>query len=154
MDTQNWNIKPDLKARGWGRGGGRGGWGRAEATWAGRGRAGGSGPSLSLAPCRKLSPWGWRGWCGCARTAAMRWTGWRSWPGSPPRCLEPAHRGQEGEGGGTSHRLHHMSGKRTVVYDYFGLGIKHEKIYSASDRRPGSCSEWGVLSGLVGWSNN
>lgn len=62
---------------------------RPKATWAGHGKGEGSGRFLSPAPCRKLSPWGWREWCAAVCTVEMMTTGLRNRPRRWPRCPKP-----------------------------------------------------------------
>lgn len=92
METQSWNIKT------WSEGTWLGmrrrrclRWvlSRPEATWAGHGKGGGSGWFLSPAPCRKLSPWGWREWCAAVCTVGAMSTGLMSWPERWPCCPKP-----------------------------------------------------------------
>lgn len=83
--------------------------GRPQATWAGRGRGAGSDSSPSPAPSRRLSPWGWRGWCAAVCTGVTTWTVRASLPGSPTRCPEPVKikvRGQDWRSRVQFSRLH------------------------------------------------
>lgn len=111
--TLSWNIWPDWRhvagVEGDGKGERGGCWEGEGAIWAEPGRAEVSGLCLSPAPCRRWSPWGWRGWC-VDVAAVTTWRGRRRHPATPLSCLIPRER-ERGQGvspGTTDPSQHHV----------------------------------------------